>query len=74
MLSKVIFKISGMHCVSCAMNIDGELEDSKGVKEARTNYAKGETEVTFESSEISTENIIKIIKSLQYSAEVKRDR
>ncbi len=40
MNKKVIFKIQGMHCTSCAMNIDGELEDTEGIKEAKTNYAK----------------------------------
>lgn len=72
MLSKVIFTISGMHCVSCGMNIDGELEDARGVREARTNYAKGETEVEFDDSEISISDIIKLIKSLEYEAEVKK--
>ena len=38
-----IYKISGMHCTSCAMNIEWELEDV-GVK-AKCNYAKAELEI-----------------------------
>ncbi len=64
----VQFKISGMHCVSCAMNIDGELEDTNGVIEAITQYAKGITKVTFDESTTSDEDIIKIIDKVGYTA------
>jgi len=30
-MQKIKLKINGMHCVSCAMNIDGDLEDTEGV-------------------------------------------
>ena len=65
-----IFKISGMHCVACAMNIDGELEDSKGIEEATTNYAKQETQVKFNSNEINTEKIISIIEKVGYKVSI----
>ena len=28
----LMFTIIGMHCSSCAMSIDGELEDTEGIK------------------------------------------
>lgn len=70
MIKKVVFKISGMHCTSCAMNIDGELEDTSGVIESNTNYARQQTEVKFDTDKIKEDKIIKTIKSLGYSAEV----
>ncbi len=71
MAKKVLLKITGMHCTSCAMNIDGDLEDYiKGVKSAKTNYAKQETEVEFEE-EVKIEQIITQIKETGYQAEVK---
>jgi len=51
------------------MDIDGELEDTEGVKESRTNYAKQKTEVEFNSEEISEDKIISLIQKLGYSAE-----
>lgn len=69
-LTKTIFLIKGMHCTSCAFNIDGELEDTEGVKESNTNYAKQITEVIFDSKAIEENKIIGIIKTLGYSAEV----
>lgn len=75
-MQKVILNIFGMHCTSCAMNIDGELEDTEGVKEAKTNYAKQQTEVTFDPEEISIDKIISIIKKLDdsYDAEVSTEK
>lgn len=74
-MQKVKLNIFGMHCTSCAMNIDGELEDTEGVKEAKTNYAKQQTEVTFDPEKISPDKIINIIKKLDdsYDAEVAKN-
>ncbi|HWY79665.1 MAG TPA: cation transporter [Candidatus Sulfotelmatobacter sp.] len=71
MAKKVVLKITGMHCTSCAMNIDGDLEDNvKGVKSAKTSYAKLETEVEFEEEVVQIEQIIKQIKETGYQAEI----
>ena len=67
---KKVFKISGMHCTACAMDIDGTLEDTGKVKDARTNYAKQVTEVTFDPNEISETEIKTIIKNLGYETAV----
>ena len=64
---KKIFKIRGMHCTSCALDIDWELEETKGVKEVKTNYAKQLTEVEFNEQEIDEEQIVKIVNRLGYS-------
>ena len=59
-----------MHCTSCAMNIDGDLEDLvKGIKSSKTNYAKQETEVEFDEEEVKVEQIIAQIKETGYQAE-----
>lgn len=68
MTTKTTFKITGMHCTSCAMNIDGELEDTEGVTQSHTSYAKQETEVLFDEKKIDEENVMEIIKSLGYIA------
>ncbi|MBI2617764.1 heavy-metal-associated domain-containing protein [Candidatus Gottesmanbacteria bacterium] len=65
-MKTITLKIVGMHCSSCAINIDGELEDTDGVTEANTNYAKAETTVTYEEGKISPEKLITIIKTLDY--------
>lgn len=71
-MTKKKFKIVGMHCTSCAMSIDGDLEDFvKGVKSSSTNYAKAETEIEYDEKQTKTEEIIAQIKKTGYQAEVK---
>lgn len=65
---KKVFKISGMHCTACAMDIDGTLEDTDGVKEATTNYAKQLTEVEYDDQQLDDRKIIEIIKQTGYTA------
>ena len=57
-----------MHCASCAMSIDFDLEDL-GVKSAKTSYAKGETEVEFDEEKVSVEKIVKSIENTGYKAQ-----
>lgn len=74
-MQTVKLNIFGMHCTSCAMNIDGELEDTEGVKEAKTNYAKQQTQVTFDPEKVSVDKMISIIRKIEenYDAEVAKD-
>lgn len=62
------FKIEGMHCTSCAMDIDFDLEDLDGVIDAKTSYAKGQTEVQFDDDKTNIEGIIESIKKTGYKA------
>jgi Cu+-exporting ATPase len=68
-MKKVIFSIKGMHCTSCAMSIDGELEDTDGVINASTNYAKQKLDVEFDDAKISEQKIIEKVKEVGYTAE-----
>lgn len=62
------FKITGMHCTSCAMIIDMDLEDLEGVKASNTSYAKMETEVEFDPDKVTDNLVIETIKKTGYSA------
>lgn len=68
-MKKVTFKIVDMHCTSCSITIDGDLEDVGGVKKANTSYAKALTEVEFDPNKIGEKDILKIIKKAGYTAE-----
>lgn len=69
-MKTIILKIVGMHCTSCAMNIDFELEDIEGVKEVSTNYAKQQTVVTFDSTKVSLDKIVEVINRLEYEVKL----
>lgn len=62
-------KVKGMHCGSCAMSIDEELEELAGVTEAKTSYRKEVTEVSFDESLVDLDAIRKTISSLGYEPE-----
>ncbi|PJA21460.1 hypothetical protein COX59_04230 [Candidatus Beckwithbacteria bacterium CG_4_10_14_0_2_um_filter_47_25] len=59
-------KISGMHCSSCAMNIDNSLEEISGVISSKTNYAKGETTIVFKEGKANQAAAKKVIEALGY--------
>jgi len=63
-MTKRIYKISGMHCSSCAMNVEWELED-KGVK-AKCNFAKETLEVEADFKKITDEELKRTIEKLGY--------
>lgn len=56
-----------MHCTSCALNIDGALEDEvTGVISARTRYVKSEMVVEYDPEEVSESEIRMKIEQLGY--------
>lgn len=62
------YAIEGMHCTSCAMNIDGALEDLPGVVSADTSYAKSTTKVVFDPEKVSPDAVLGAIKEAGYLA------
>ncbi len=72
-MSKIVkkkLKIDGMHCTSCSMNIDFDLEDLEGVKKAKTSYAKQETEVEFDEGLVSLDKVLATIEKTGYKAKI----
>lgn len=69
MIKTAKFKIIGMHCSSCVLNIDGEIEDAEGVIKASTSFAKQEVQVNFDPEKIDEPKIREIIAKAGYKAE-----
>lgn len=65
---EITFRIEGMHCVACAMSIDGELEEVAGVVGAETAFAKGRTRVVYDPARVKVEELEKAIKRAGYEA------
>lgn len=65
--TELTLKIQGMHCASCAMNIDSALEDTAGVFESNTSYAKGEVKLSYEPEKVSQEELVKVIEGEGYT-------
>lgn len=63
--------IEGMHCTSCAMTIDEELEDLPGVKRAKTSYAKATSDVEYDPEAVTVEALIGAVKGAGYTATIR---
>lgn len=67
-MAKKRFHIQGMHCVGCAMTIDGALEDLQGVQLANTNYARQWVDVEYDERQVTDEQIVAAINAAGYEA------
>lgn len=63
---KKIFKIEGMHCNSCEMLVDMQLEELEGVTSTKTSYPKGQTEVEFDETKVKPDQIITAVAKTGY--------
>jgi copper chaperone CopZ len=61
------YNVKGMHCTSCAMTIEWELEDI-GAK-AKCSYASAELEVEYDPETITHEKIVAAVKKAGYVAD-----
>lgn len=62
-MSKKIYKVTGMHCASCATSIEWDLEDQGVV--AKCDYVKQQLEVEIESGD--KEDVVKqVVEKLGY--------
>lgn len=60
-----------MHCTSCSMNIDFDLEDTEGVTSVKTSYASQECEIEFDEEKLTLKQIVEIIQKTGYQAQIK---
>lgn len=65
---KKTYKVSGMHCASCAHNIETYLGKTKGVKQAVVNFSTSTALVEFDESKLKEERILEIINELGFTA------
>ncbi|MFQ5867330.1 MAG: heavy metal translocating P-type ATPase [bacterium] len=63
---KIVFKIGGMSCVSCAQTIERALKKTKGVIDANVNFAAEKATVSYTSAQVKPEEIKQVIKSTGY--------
>jgi copper chaperone CopZ len=62
-------KINGMHCTSCALNIDGALEETEGVFSSQTSYAKGEVTIQYDPKKITPAELAEVVTNQGYLVE-----
>ncbi|HKY73694.1 MAG TPA: heavy metal translocating P-type ATPase, partial [Patescibacteria group bacterium] len=69
-MMKTTFPITGMHCASCAVNIQRTLSKMKGVASANVNYANEQATVEYDESCCNENGLSKTVESLGYKAHI----
>lgn len=64
------FHVSGMHCASCASNIQRSLRKTPGVEEANVNYANEQATVRFSSGQTTAQQLADAVKRTGYTAHI----
>jgi P-type Cu+ transporter len=67
-MTKTSLDITGMHCASCSTLISKALLKGKGVQKANVNVATNKATVEFDDTQISSNELIAIIKKRGYGA------
>jgi len=73
-MKSIKLKISGMHCTSCAMNIEHYLSGKGGVSTVNVNYATENAMIKYDESVLSPDDIIGLIANAGYIAIVETPR
>ena len=61
------FAVKGMHCASCAVNIEKTFKKIDGVNSAEANYGTESVKVDFDAAKVSPEQLSESLKPLGYS-------
>jgi len=67
-MKKITLNISGMHCASCATNIEGALKKISGIASARVNFASESAYVEYDPEKIKNNDLIAAIGKAGYRA------
>src|SRR3989338_7099008 len=65
---KQTYNISGMHCASCALTIENNLNKLKGVKSANVNLATQKATVEYDCDDCDDSQVIQTVKDAGYEA------
>ena len=68
-MDSVDIKTSGMHCGSCKMLIEMDVNELQGVSLAEADLVTGVTHVDFDAAQVTVDEIVAAIKGAGYDAE-----
>jgi copper chaperone CopZ len=66
---KKTYRVEGMHCPNCAMNVESIEDDLPGIKQVSASYQKGQMVVEFDETLVSEAEIFSAVEKKGYHAE-----
>jgi len=68
LMKKTAFPVTGMHCASCAINIERRLKKLKGVENANVNLATEKATVEYDEGKVALGDMKQAIEGIGYGA------
>jgi copper chaperone CopZ len=65
---KKTFRVEGMHCSNCPMEVEAIEDDLPGIKQVSASYQKGNMVVEFDETKVSEAQIIAAVAKRGYQA------
>ena len=65
---KKMFRVEGMHCSNCPMEVEAIEDDLPGIKQVSASYQKGQMVVEFDEARVSDAQIIAAVEKRGYQA------
>jgi copper chaperone CopZ len=65
---KNTYRVEGMHCPNCAMNVESIEDDLPGIKQVSASYQKGQMVVEFDEAKVSEAQILAALDKRGYQA------
>lgn len=69
----ITFKVSGMHCSSCATLIKGAVEDLPGITQMELDSKSGKGSLQIDTDLTTTEKVVKTVKDLGYELKLEEE-
>ena len=71
---EITLKIGGMHCASCALNIETALKKTNGITSANVSFPLEQAKINYDPELVSIPEIKKAIENVGYTASEKIDK
>ena len=71
MLEKKIFDVQGMHCASCANNVEKAIKPLETVRSATVNLINNTLKVCFDAEKLNPEIIIEAVEKLGFKCKLR---
>ena len=65
---KKTFRVEGMHCSNCPMEVESIEDDLPGIKQVSASYQKAQMVVEFDETKVSETQIIAAVEKRGYHA------
>jgi copper chaperone CopZ len=65
---KKTFRVEGMHCSNCPMEVESIEDDLPGIKQVSASYQKGQMVVEFDETRVNETQIIEAVAKRGYKA------